>query len=53
MSVLSPYGVTSERLSSAPHVSVPGMADLKVSVRLAFGTELGRNGSISELAKLN
>jgi hypothetical protein len=36
--------------SSAPHVSVQGMPDLKVTATLSFATDFARNGSVKELA---
>ena len=35
--------------SSAPHVSVPGIDGLRVKVKLAFGKDFSKNGSIEEL----
>jgi hypothetical protein len=37
--------------SSAPIASVPGMDGLKLSVKLTFGTELEKNGSVSEITE--
>jgi hypothetical protein len=36
--------------SSEPHVSVAGMPDVKVAVKLAFGKDLAKNGSVESLS---
>ena len=35
--------------SSPPEVSVPGRADLKIKVKLSYGTDFKTNGSIQEI----